>query len=797
MKTKRIIALTLAAAMLLGTAGTSTFAGEEVFVDEICDDNDIIEFEEPIEDQFSESTSDFYDEEPSFMTAADLDMSADLIEDDQNDIFPDFEDDFEDEFENDFEDGFAEDMEEDLSEGLEAGSDVLFEDGFTDDFTDDFAGETADEITDDFTGETTVEITDDFAGETADEITDDFTGETAVEMTDDFANEPAVEIADDPAGEPADEIVDEFVEGPGEASAALTALFEDEFVEGEEIAEEDMGSDDAVLAAAEEETWKTLYTKANVVRRQVMIFEREDGTWTDDLGLTYTRNEDGTWTDANGVVYSELTGTDDDLFDDDDLIDDEDQDQKDDGSRDTAFDEFITETKKMSQGVINGFIDSITRTCPDLLPIAGALKVLVGEMFGMGSGPDSSQVMLQKLNEIEAQLKNMEKSLKEHMENVVTFDSIGGEFQAVADAIPPLECKIGDAMGKYRRGKIDEDELNRRLAAMYDMGEYNSLMQALSGATNSYQANTSFSLDRRSIFTAAYLLQCEKVMFSGEAVDCVTPYLIRQLCTYLKGYTLINTVLDAYEAVNGDDSTLYTRQVMFQNTGGIAKGQFDEKAPGVFGLYRDFFNTYRYTFVNMSSNPAAHVRLGKDIYAVFGFSENYLGSNGPTTAPGQEVRYTPEFMSKFPLNAGQMNSLAAYAAAKNTTLFDLLFNTVGFELKIAPTLTLIRYFGLNYGACTPESTICFPGFGDIIPGKSMTLREILRDGTTYIPTGAQYITAMEEWMSNHAESPSYNYMQGIRVNKVGAGDERLMLAYSLDPKWQTRAINPNMLYFTR
>ena len=329
------------------------------------------------------------------------------------------------------------------------------------------------------------------------------------------------------------------------------------------------------------------------------------------------------------------------------------------------------------------------------------------------------------------------------------------------------------------------------------MGEYNSLMQALSGATNSYNANTSFSLDKRSIFRAAYMLQCEKVMFSGEAVDCVTPYLLRQLCTYLKGYALINIVLDAYEAVNGDDSTLYTRKVMFQNTGGIVNGAFDEKAPGVFALYRDFFNTYRYTFVNKSSNPANHVRLGKDIYAVFGFSETYLGSNGPTTSPGQEMRYTPEFMSKCPLNAGQMKSLAEYAGSKNTTLFNLLFNTVGFELKIAPTLTLMRYFGINYGACTPESAIYMPGLGNITPGRSITLREILRDGTTYIPTGAQYITAMEDWISNHAESPSYNYMQGIRVNRVGAGDERLMLAYSLDPKWQTRAINPNVIFFTR
>ena len=703
MNKKKIIAFTLAAAMLLGTAGTAAFAEEEAVLNEIFDDNDCFEFEETEESTFPESISEISD--VSVMMDDAPQLSADLIEDEELDYSDP---------ENDFEDGFAENLEDAFSEGFESDADLSLEDVFE----------------------------------------------------------------------------EELSEEPGDE---LEAAFEDAFDDSVEIVgEEDLESADIILAAAEEKSWKTLFTKAGGKLRQVMIFEREDGTWSDDKGVRYTQKEDGTWTNAKGVVYWELTGDDDDLFDNDDFLEDQDPDDfpKNDGSRDTAFDTFVTETKKVTQGVINGFLDSIARTRPDLLPVLGALKVLVGEMFGLGSAPNSNQVMLDKLNEIEIQLKNMEESLKEHMENVVTFDSIGGEFQAVADAIPPLECKIGDAMGKYQKGKIDEDELNRRIAAFYDMGEYSDLMHALSGATNSYNADTSFSLDKRSIFSAAYRLQCEKVMFSGEAVDCVTPYLLRQLCTYLKGYALINTVLDAYEAVNGDDSTLYTRQVMFQNTGGIVKGTFNEQAPGVFGLYRDFFNTYRYTFVNKSSNPANHVRLGKDIYAVFGFSETFLGSR-PTVSQDQSRRYTPDGLSNFPLNAAQMKSLAEYAAAKKTTLFNLLFNTVGFELQIYPSMTLMRYFGMDYGRCTPESVINLPIFG------SRTLREILRDGTTYIPTGNQYIILLEEWFDSHRDTPCFNCMQAIRANKVGAGDERLTLTYTHDPKWESRAINPNMLFFTR
>ena len=493
------------------------------------------------------------------------------------------------------------------------------------------------------------------------------------------------------------------------------------------------------------------------------------------------------------------TEAEDDLFDEDDLIVDEEISLLAAGgsSIDGEVSSVVAGTKKTVQGTINGFLDVIARENADLLPLIGPLKVLVAEMFGLNDSPNPSQVILEKLEEIDAHLDEMENRLKEHMENVVAFDSIGGEFQRVADSISPLECKIGDLRRRYQKGKIDEDELNEKLANLYNMGEYNSLMQALSGATNSYFGKTSYTLDPRSIFGAAYMLQCDKVMFSGEAIDCVTPYLFRQLTIYLKGYTLINTVLDAYETVYGEDATLETREDMFRNTGGFVNGTFNPKNPGVFGLYSDFFNTNRFIFVNNSSNSANQVRLGQDIYAVFGFSETFLGCNGPVGGEGEARARTPEFMSQFPLNDGQVKAIAQYAASKNMTIYDLLVNTVGFRVKVVPTSPLMRYFGMQFLNCTTESVIDTSGkVFNVSYGNRMTLGEILEKGTTYIPTGKQQI-AYDYVSGGYGSSLEANYIHGIHVNKVGAADERLQIAYNHDKEWKSQAVNPNMLFFTR
>ena len=575
---------------------------------------------------------------------------------------------------------------------------------------------------------------------------------------------------------------DELASDDGtEDSEEAEGIFEDD----EEDLEADgieIESDDS--ADEEKESWLTLFTKEYGMSKQVIIFAKEDGSWADDKGNLFTKNDDGSWTDENGVVFYELDeNTDPSLIEDGETASGNEEKKKSAGPNPETI--LMKMSKKTVKSIINSAIDYIIKRNMELGLVLGPVKTIIDEMFGLTDSSNPNQVILDKLDEIDAHLDRMEESLKEHMENVVALDSIGGDFQKVTNAISPLEDKIGDINGLYAKGKITEEERNNRLAAMYSSPEYNSLMQALSGATNAFGGSTSYTLDQRSIFGAAYNLQCNSVMFSGEAIDCVTPYLIRQLCIYLRGYALINTVLDAYEWINGTDATTKTRNTMFKNLGGYVNGSFDEKNPGVFGLYSEFFNTYRYTFVNKSSNKANHVRLSGDIPMIFSFSTQFLGSKGVVFDPR---KYTPDGLKNFPLNSEQVKALAAYASSRHMTLYSLLFDTVGFRMIMIPNLSM-QLKGIIEGSTLDADTIItVPEISGLqVSTKTITLGEYLRNALVYIPTGGQYIGHGQE-MSSAYGAPEYNYIQGINANQIGAGDERLILKHNY-----TSSIDPNVM----
>ena len=612
-------------------------------------------------------------------------------------------------------------------------------------------------------------------------VATDDSGDGLIESDDDY--DGLIESDDD---------YDELFEADEDMLPGSSEETPDEIFEAEEEVMEIEETEIANNAA--ESSWLALFTKENGVIRQVIIFAKADGSWADEKGNLYTQMDDGSWTDANGVVYHEIDKESSSEDPGSPLIEDGDSDSGKDGkgSGPDPSTVIMKMNKKLILSVITSTLDVLMKkTDVEFGVLLGPLKTIITEVFGLGGSNDPNAVILEQLEEIDKHLDRMEESLKEHMENVVALDSIGGEFQKVANAIEPLENKIGDATGLYTKGKIDKDELNKRLAAMYSSGEYNSLMQALSGATNAYGGSTSYTLDQRSIFGAAYNLQCSHVMFSGEAVDCVTPYLLRQLCTYLKGYALINTVLDAYEWINGTDSTTKTREKMFKNLGGYVNGEIDEKNPGVFGLYSEFFNTYRYTFVNRSSNRANHIKLGRELMTMFGFSESMLGHNGPVASNDKLQSYTPPCMSKFPLSSEQMTKLIGYAADKNISLYDLLVNNVGFDLYIVPNIKALSIVGFG-NEVTPDTIVSTPTAG------SQPLRYLVENGETYMPVGPQYFTyECEIVFGRGSSSPSYNFMQAVKMNSAGAKEKKLTVAYSGDKNRTSTAVNATMMFFVK
>lgn len=443
----------------------------------------------------------------------------------------------------------------------------------------------------------------------------------------------------------------------------------------------------------------------------------------------------------------------------------------------------VKEEKKLAASMVTGMVDQMAKQWPQLTFILTPFKALISDMFALGASNDPNAATMEKLKEIDKHLDSMEANLKQHSEDLAVFTSIGGDFQDVKKHTKSLSDKITGIRNAYNSGEITIEEYNKEIAALYNSSEYAALTSALNGATLDYDGDTSYAIDQKSIFGAAYNLQCNKVMFSGEAIDCTTPYLLRQLGTYLRGYAVINVVLDSYEQVNGASRTVTIRGTMYDNTERVVK------------LYNEYFGTYRYTFVNKSSNPANHVRLNRNIVVQRGFTADFVGWKAVDNE-NKLRNYTPPVMTRFPLSKDQMNSLAKYAKSKNKSIYDILFDEVGFTMDVCPTTEIVKVFGLNYNYTTlnEKTELTVPKFNgvNVVGVETITLKDLIkRLDNSYMPTGPQYMT-YESSYSTGSSRPSYNYMQAIQINKVGAEDTKVLLA----DKYQVHC-NPTMLYFTR
>lgn len=390
----------------------------------------------------------------------------------------------------------------------------------------------------------------------------------------------------------------------------------------------------------------------------------------------------------------------------------------------------LKESKIATQQVLVGLIDQMCRDCDYLTFLGAPLKAVLGELIGIGA-EDPNRAVLEKLDELSAQIDASEEAIKRHVSNVVILDSIGGEFTAMSRAIKPLNNKINDIENLYTAGKITEEERIRRIGALYNSAEYNSLANAISGATNAYMGKTSNTLDLTSIFGAAYDKQCEAVMFSGEAIDAVTPYLLRQLAIYTHAYTLVNEVLDNYELTEGIGAVQSSRNDMEKNI------------EDVLNRYDDFFNGDRYIFVDYGKcsikvNQNLLVKQPKN----FGVDRNSGISN-----------FTPSYMRENPLSSAQVKELTAYAAGNGETLFNFLFN----DMKFTPH----KYTGKEQADFRARGEVVFP-YAYVTDGSG---NYVLNACPSYVAAGAQNLTGPGGF------EPSLVGMRLIDANKVGAQEE--------------------------
>ena len=323
------------------------------------------------------------------------------------------------------------------------------------------------------------------------------------------------------------------------------------------------------------------------------------------------------------------------------------------------------DTRKAFKVVYDSTLDGIALTYPNFKPFVPILKALFS--LDDDQGPSNAEIM-NRLDDLEDLVKDSEQHLKDHMYNVVAINQIGDKYNSVRDKGNTVRTLIGDIQ---RNPNLTEAQRTQQIADLYHNSEFQSLTSAMNGATDCFFSANNNIFQNVSIFDAAYNTACETVMFSGEALDVAMPYLVGQYAAYAAGYATMETVYDAYEAVYGAGSVdqsreLMTRRLFGRNLDGSSSGK------AVSDLIGDFFRRDRFVFVNQSNNT--NVPLSQSVCLVTDFAKECVNYEKHFN----DFSKTPSYMSGMPLSQAQVKALASYCASRKTSVFDLLFNRVGF-----------------------------------------------------------------------------------------------------------------------
>ena len=275
----------------------------------------------------------------------------------------------------------------------------------------------------------------------------------------------------------------------------------------------------------------------------------------------------------------------------------------------------------------------------------------------------------------------------------------------------------------------------------------------MNGATKCFTSPANDIFTNMNIFDAAYSTACETVMFSKEALEISTPYIIRQLATYSAAYAVMSEVFDAYQQVYGAGTLKESRRQMAERLYGqdLNGNRIGKSIPD---LVADYFGRDKYIFVNKSNTTAIPVSNRLYVCHNKGMTDKSIKS----TYYYSNWCETPAFMPANPLSADQLKKIAAYCKSRNSTVFNYLFGDMKF---CADSVTLPE---IKAGTLSPCPFWINPGIG-----------------SPYLPEGpnvlGQICLATGHSLDKHQKGEvAWIDYTAINATKVGAEEETLKLA---------------------
>ena len=339
-------------------------------------------------------------------------------------------------------------------------------------------------------------------------------------------------------------------------------------------------------------------------------------TWIDEMGNTFVPNEEGNFVDQRGNIFipskeSEvpktttgipvvmLAGV---------------------GNTETT----VGATNKNSTNTISPNKDinaakaanNVTKTAaryalnvlitknPYLNFVAGPLLGLIEAAFDENAV--TTDQLSEQIKDVDKHINKVQEELKNHNQNIADFTALASEFDELQKKSETLKTTIENLEIRLENGSISEDTYKKEVAALYNRSVYTDVYSAFYGATNAFKGNTSYT--QRTIFDVAYEKQLGYVMFSGEALDCLAPYVLTQLKIYSEAYGNMNLVLNAYEDTKGKDAAVASRNKLYGYMAG------DDTSPSVYQICADFYSNHdRYIFVDKSADSKNHIALKSNL----------------------------------------------------------------------------------------------------------------------------------------------------------------------------------------
>ena len=312
---------------------------------------------------------------------------------------------------------------------------------------------------------------------------------------------------------------------------------------------------------------------------------------------------------------------------------------------------------------VQATLDEFFLSFPGGRIIAAPLKLLIGKAYGAEADISNRELKAQ-LDNIETQMAELRRYTNDNIRNSVVLGGYGGALDDLDSFAETLKTDIGDILDN---DDLSDEKKLEKIALLYDGVKASNLTKGLQDASKILTGKTLLETEPRTLFEVVYDSMKNDKMFKGEVLDETAPYMEAVLNCYTNAYSVLDQIISAREAVEGQNCAKSTRRKMGQDFVGTIDEEGNQMTNGILHFFTDYFAQNRYTFINKGMDS---VELSDEI-GVYNCNKSYNDEDRSSAA---------SFVRQQKLNADQIEALNNYVKSKGQNLYQYL-TQVGFRFN--------------------------------------------------------------------------------------------------------------------